>query len=124
FSTDESNRRAAMEARNRAIVDRSRGHSPAPPRKHRRDRSSGASETRRFPINVTSPTEKRTTTRSSLDVPANNESPTGTEQLSNVNIHAAEPSTNGTSSDSPVSAIESVSTPDSSSPPPPATTAS
>ncbi|OJJ81171.1 GTPase-activating protein RGD2 [Aspergillus glaucus CBS 516.65] len=119
ISTDESNRRAAMEARNRAIVDRSRGHSPAPPRKHRRDRSSGASETRRFPINVTSPTDKRTMTRGSLDVPSNNNSPTGTEQMTNVNIHAAESATNGTPDDSPVSAAASVSTSGTSSPPPP-----
>lgn len=119
ISTDESNRRAAMEARNRAILDRSRAHSPAPPRKHRRDRSSGASETRRFPINVTSPTEKRTMARSSLDVPSNSNSPTGGEQLSNVNLHGTESMTNGTSSDSPVSAAASASTSGTSSPPPP-----
>lgn len=119
ISSDESNRRAAMEARNRAIVDRSRAHSPAPPRNHRRDRSSGASETRRFPINVTSPTEKRSLPRSSLDVPSNSESPTETEQLTNVNIHAAESVTNGTSSDSPISAAASASTSGTSSPPPP-----
>lgn len=70
-STDESNRRAATEARQRAIVDRSRAQSPAPPRKHRRDRSSGASENGRFPINVASPpSERRHITTNSLDVPA------------------------------------------------------
>lgn len=62
ISTDESNRKANMEARNRAILaavpaggSRSRATSPAPsPRGHRRDRSSGGPETR-FPIQ-TSPT--------------------------------------------------------------------
>jgi hypothetical protein len=60
ISTDESNRKANMEARARAIIDsksgnggggsRSRATSPAPgPRGHRRDRSSGGPETR-FPI--------------------------------------------------------------------------
>jgi hypothetical protein len=63
ISTDESNRKANMEARARAIIaagsgsggSRSRATSPAPsPRGHRRDRSSGGPETR-FPIQ-TSPT--------------------------------------------------------------------
>lgn len=54
ISTDESNRKANMEARARAIMagkeSRSRATSPAPgPRGHRRDRSSGGPETR-FPI--------------------------------------------------------------------------
>jgi hypothetical protein len=54
ISTDESNRKANMEARNRAILaaggSRSRATSPAPgPRGHRRDRSSGGPETR-FPV--------------------------------------------------------------------------
>lgn len=58
-STNESNRKANMEARNRAILaaggSRSRATSPGPsPRGHRRDRSSGGPETR-FPIQ-TSPT--------------------------------------------------------------------
>lgn len=124
ISTDESNRRAAMEARNRAIVDRSRAHSPAPPRSHRRDRSSGASETRRFPINVNSPTEKKSGPRSSLDVPSSNSSPTETGQLSNVSTHAAEYPANGTPSDSPVSGVASASSSGTSSPPLPPTTAS
>lgn len=83
ISTDESNRKANMEARTRAILaaggSRSRATSPAPsPRGHRRDRSSGGPETR-FPIQ-TSPTltsEPRnsrgslgsTVTRASLDIP-------------------------------------------------------
>ncbi|KAE8442632.1 hypothetical protein EG329_002989 [Mollisiaceae sp. DMI_Dod_QoI] len=80
ISTDESNRKANMEARARAIISagsRSRATSPAPsPRGHRRDRSSGGPETR-FPIQ-TSPTNTadharttRPTTgiRQSLEVP-------------------------------------------------------
>lgn len=117
-SSDESNRRAAMEARNRAIVDRSRANSPAPPRKHRRDRSSGASESGRFPINVTSPPERRTVIRNSLDVPSSNDSPTGAEQLPSVNTQAAEVATNGTPTDSPASATVSVSSAGTTSPPP------
>jgi hypothetical protein len=76
ISTDESNRKAAMEARARAIVQasggsRSRATSPAPsPRGHRRDRSSGGPETR-FPIQ-TSPTQvqRNSVTRQSLEVPS------------------------------------------------------
>ena len=117
ISTDESNRRAAMEARNRAILDRSRANSPAPPQKHRRDRSSGASETRRFPINVTSPTERRAIARSSLDVPINSESPTVSEHMTSVNINGPEHTINGALSESPVSASASPSS-GSSSPPP------
>lgn len=81
ISTDESNRKANVEARNRAILagshgpassaagthpgsSRSRATSPAPsPRGHRRDRSSGGPETR-FPISTsatTSPTDTRDT---------------------------------------------------------------
>ncbi|PHH64905.1 hypothetical protein CDD81_3762 [Ophiocordyceps australis] len=84
-STDESNRKALVEERNRALVEkasasRSRAPSPAPsPRGHRRERSSGGPETR-FPIQ-TSPTaaERQRSSlgsidgrlkRSSLDVPA------------------------------------------------------
>ncbi|PYH78906.1 hypothetical protein BO82DRAFT_290141 [Aspergillus uvarum CBS 121591] len=117
ISTDESNRRAAMEARNRAIVDRSRAHSPNPPRKHRRDRSSGASEAGRFPVNVTSPTERRTNLRNSLDVPTNVESPTAAEKLSSVNIDNSEASEpNGAADDSP--AVSASSGSGTSSPPP------
>jgi len=81
ISTDESNRKANMEARARAIIaagggaggSRSRATSPAPsPRGHRRDRSSGGPETR-FPIQ-TSPTsadqaKPRAPARQSLEVP-------------------------------------------------------
>lgn len=85
ISTDESNRRANMEARQKAIIAaggaRSRATSPAPsPRGHRRDRSSGppAAETR-FPVQ-TSPTattdstrNSRGSVRQSLEVPSSAE---------------------------------------------------
>ncbi|KAL1837665.1 hypothetical protein VTJ49DRAFT_3541 [Mycothermus thermophilus] len=88
ISTDESNRKAHMEERTRALIEkasgsRSRATSPAPsPRAatHRRDRSVGGPETR-FPIatpaGLASPTSKRQSfgpalvpKRSSLEVPA------------------------------------------------------
>lgn len=76
ISTDESNRRANYEERNRAIAaQRSpRASSPAPgPRtgSHRRDRSQT-----RFPVNTSSPTERRGTggTRNSLEVPGSMDS--------------------------------------------------
>ncbi|KAF4507568.1 hypothetical protein G6O67_004054 [Ophiocordyceps sinensis] len=86
-STDESNRKALMEERNRALVEkvnatRGRATSPAPgARGHRRDRSSGGPETR-FPIQTSPPTtaaERHRVSlgaidgrlkRSSLDVPS------------------------------------------------------
>lgn len=72
ISTDESNRRANMEERQRAIAaQRSpRGVSPGPSNRssgsHRRDRSQT-----RFPVNTNSPTEARKapTNRGSLEVP-------------------------------------------------------
>jgi hypothetical protein len=79
ISTDESNRRANMEERQRAIAaQRSpRGTSPAPNSRvsgsHRRDRSQT-----RFPVNTSSPTETRRSNgnnRGSLEVP-NPDSPT------------------------------------------------
>lgn len=98
ISTDESNRKANMEARTRAILaaggSRSRATSPAPsPRGHRRDRSSGGPETR-FPIQ-TSPTttaNKRQSIgnviRNSLEVPgsadANADSSAGTASSQNL----------------------------------------
>ena len=69
ISSDESNRRANTEERNRAIANRSRANSPAPAQRHRRDRSTGGSESTRFPINVGSPTTARRKARQSLDVP-------------------------------------------------------
>lgn len=79
ISSDESNRRANMEARARAIADRSRANSPAPGYRHRRDRSVGGSESTRFPINVSSPTTERRGARQSLEVPGSVDSPSTTE---------------------------------------------
>ncbi|KAJ5096926.1 hypothetical protein N7456_007647 [Penicillium angulare] len=128
ISTDESNRRAAMEARQRAIVNRSRATSPSTRQRHRRDRSSGASETGRFPINVASPADRRSAGRgASLDVPTNNGSPDGHEHppTVNVNTHITDIAANGTT-DSPASiAISSATLSDGSdSPPPPPETVS
>lgn len=70
ISTDESNRRAAVEARNRAIANRSRATSPAPSSRHRRDRSTDGSAGGRFPIHFGSPHgSERKHTRQSLEVP-------------------------------------------------------
>lgn len=75
ISTDESNRRANMEARNRAIASKSRNSSPAPHgngRSHRRDRSSDPPATR-FPIQTSSPVVSdapRRGIRASLEVPS------------------------------------------------------
>ena len=88
ISTDESNRRANMEARNRAIASKSRASSPAPHangRSHRRDRSSGPAETR-FPIQ-TSPTtvaegQRKAALRASLEVPASQAGSPVVEKLS------------------------------------------
>ncbi|KAJ5497048.1 Fps/Fes/Fer/CIP4 homology [Penicillium fimorum] len=102
ISTDESNRRAAMEARQRAIVNRSRATSPANRQRHRRDRSSGASDIGRFPINVSSPPI--------ADPPV--DAPT-------VNTQVAEPVTNDTYTESPASADASTSAHSSSPSPPP-----
>ncbi|KAJ6109554.1 hypothetical protein N7486_001789 [Penicillium sp. IBT 16267x] len=127
ISTDESNRRAAMEARQRAIVNRSRATSPSTRQRHRRDRSSGASETGRFPINVAgSPADRRAaaTVRPSLDVPISNGSPTGSEHPPNVNTQITEVATNG-STESPASAaVTSATTSEGSGSPPPPETAS
>jgi hypothetical protein len=99
ISTDESNRKAHMEERNRALLEkatgsRSRATSPAPsPRaSHRRDRSVGGPETR-FPISttLTSPTtehRKRTSLgpnlpkRTSLEVPGESDNTVNTATLS------------------------------------------
>ncbi|KAJ9486936.1 hypothetical protein VN97_g6397 [Penicillium thymicola] len=118
ISTDESNRRAAMEARQRAIVNRSRATSPANRQRHRRDRSSGASEIGRFPINVNSPSDRKST-RGSLDVPANKAPQPGSEDAPVVNTQVAETVTNGTYTESPASAAASTSAHSSSPSPPP-----
>ena len=92
ISTDESNRRANMEERQRAIAaQRSpRGVSPGPGNRssgsHRRDRSQT-----RFPVNTSSPTETRRsgTQRGSLEVPGNPDSPTNVEEpVTNGSIEA------------------------------------
>ena len=116
ISTDESNRRAAMEARNHAIVNRSRANSPAPSRRHRRDRSSGPSANGRFPINVSSPPDRRNVSRNSLEVPSGNDSVTGGEAT--VDTQVTEFATNGTPNESPASGAESASTSDTASPTP------
>ena len=75
ISTDESNRRANTEARNRAIASKSRTSSPAPHangRTHRRDKSIDPPTTR-FPIHTNSPitaeAPARKAVRASLEVP-------------------------------------------------------
>jgi hypothetical protein len=100
ISTDESNRKANMEARARAIISaggssKSRATSPAPsPRGHRRDRSSGGPETR-FPIatSVTSPISNdharapraavQSAMRQSLEVPAESAPPAAPVESTN-----------------------------------------
>jgi hypothetical protein len=123
ISTDESNRKANMEARARAIISaggssRSRATSPAPsPRGHRRDRSSGGPETR-FPIatSVTSPTSNdharnprpvgQSAMRHSLEVPADSAPPAGPVEPTNGTTPASKPLqdiTNGSAEPAPAS---------------------
>jgi hypothetical protein len=88
ISTDESNRRANMEERQRAIAaQRSpRAVSPAPGSRisgsHRRDRSQT-----RFPVNTSSPTETRRSNgnRGSLEVPGSDDSATNEEAPATTN---------------------------------------
>ena len=106
ISTDESNRRANMEARNKAIASKSRNSSPAPGangRTHRRDRSSDPPTTR-FPIHTTnSPAageaaSRRVAARASLEVPGDEGSSPQTErQPKQNNISHMINSLNGTS---------------------------
>jgi hypothetical protein len=91
ISTDESNRRANMEERQRAIAaQRSpRAVSPGPNRasgSHRRDRSQT-----RFPVNTSSPTETRRNTlnRGSLEVPGSPDAPVQDETTTNGSPEAA-----------------------------------
>ena len=89
-NTDESNRRANMEARNRAIASRSRAASPAPVavgpngRSHRRDRSVDPAASR-FPV-VTSPTAEShprpRVARHSLEVPDSDPAPSRSSDIS------------------------------------------
>ena len=103
ISTDESNRRANMEERQRAIAaQRSpRGVSPGPSRangSHRRDRSQT-----RFPVNTASPTETRRNTlnRSSLEVPGSPDHPV---------VDAPNANTNGTSEAAPGTPVQATPT--------------
>ena len=92
ISTDESNRRANMEARNKAIASKSRNSSPAPPsngRTHRRDRSSDPPTTR-FPVHTSSPAvndtaPRRSAVRASLEVPSDEGSTQQVERPSKQN---------------------------------------
>jgi hypothetical protein len=93
ISSDESNRRANMEERQRAIAaQRSpRAVSPGPNRasgSHRRDRSQT-----RFPVNTSSPTETRRNTlnRSSLEVPGSPDAPVQDEMTTNGSPPEATP---------------------------------
>lgn len=89
-STDESSRRAAMEARARAInSERQRAKSPAPTNRHRRDKSTDGTTSKpaRFPV-VASPRPENTRfptnpniKRGSLEVPGSaSSSPVSTRQ--------------------------------------------
>jgi hypothetical protein len=107
-STDESNRKANMEARTRAILansgSRSRATSPAAgPRGHRRDRSSGGPETR-FPVKMPdSPSQGRERegrnsitaqmNRISLEVPGSDGAAAGSEGSNASSV--LQPITNG-----------------------------
>lgn len=117
-STDESNRKANMEERARAIMQatgsRSRATSPqpSPARGHRRDRSSGGPETR-FPV-MASPTmndharhppgARNAGARQSLEVP--DTPPVGTTEPVNGSIaaHSKSSKANGADESSPMSA--------------------
>ena len=73
-NSDESNRRANMEARMKAVSERTRDKSPVATNRHRREKSTDGSVSTRFPINV-NPTAARTSlngtsaNRQSLEVP-------------------------------------------------------
>lgn len=104
ISTDESNRRANMEARNRAIASKSRNNSPAPHangRNHRRDRSSDPPATR-FPIHTSPPMvgdapPRRGAVRASLEVPGDDgSSPVVERQPRQNNVSNLINSINGT----------------------------
>lgn len=107
-STDESNRKANMEARARAIIaaggSKSRATSPNPgPRGHRRDRSSGGPETR-FPVAVASPTATTRiapSARYSLEVPNDAVPPPAAEPASETPLQNVT-NTNGNTPSYPV----------------------
>ena len=107
ISTDESNRRANMEARNRAIASKSRNSSPAPHangRSHRRDRSSDPPTTR-FPIQTSQPTiadAPRRGVRASLEVPSDDgSSPVLERQPKQNNVSSMINNINNTSKPTP-----------------------
>lgn len=121
ISTDESNRKANMEARARAIISaggssKSRASSPAPSaRGHRRDRSSGGPETR-FPIatSATTPTDHakpprvagQSAMRHSLEVPADSAPPAAPVEPTNGTTSTSAPLrdvTNGSAEPTPAS---------------------
>ncbi len=109
-NSDESNRRANMEARAKAISEqRTREKSPAPTSRHRRDKSTDGSMSTRFPIAVStySPSAARTSlngplaNRHSLEVPGSMEnSPVAdrTHPSTTAASQVEEPRTNGASS--------------------------
>ena len=82
--TDESNRRAKMEARAKAISERTRDKSPAPTQRHRREKSTDGSISTRFPV-VVNPSTARTSlgmagNRQSLEVPGSTDNSPQTER--------------------------------------------
>ena len=118
-STDESSRKANMEARQRAIIaasshntgagerpSRSRATSPNPgARGHRRDRSSGGPETR-FPVaTISSPVTNRGSKtsfgsgvdRNSLEVPSADAAPAAEKEEEKQSATVLGPVTNGSS---------------------------
>jgi hypothetical protein len=109
ISSDESNRRAAMEARHRAIASRAHAASPAPSARHRRDRSADGSGSTRFPINVGSPpgVDRRQQVRQSLEVPGENNSPEGNQGSAQQSLPAEAPA-NGSAENVQFSATAAV----------------
>jgi hypothetical protein len=103
--SDESNRRANMEARMKAVSERTRDKSPVATNRHRREKSTDGSMSTRFPINVT-PTSARAgpngamANRQSLEVPGSidNSPVVDTTQSApkSVQTSAEESRTNGT----------------------------
>ena len=108
-NSDESNRRANMEARMKAVSERTRDKSPVATNRHRREKSTDGSVSTRFPINVT-PTAARTSlngtlaNRQSLEVPGSvdNSPVVDTTQSSSrpVPVQLEESRTNGNSTGS------------------------
>ena len=66
-STDERDRRANMEARAKAISERTRDKSPIPANRHRRDKSTDGTVSTRFPVVASPTTNSHAGTRTSLD---------------------------------------------------------